>query len=73
MVRFFRDLFFGTSGGGGTPLDRCWPPLGHLWFDVVDLLEDVSNKLAPIFKDSMATDAINHTFKKTSKDSNKYR
>ena len=28
VARFSRDLFFGTSGG--TPLDRCWPPLGTL-------------------------------------------
>ena len=35
---------------GGTPLNRCWPPLGHPWSDVVDFLEDCSSKCAPNFK-----------------------
>jgi hypothetical protein len=56
---------------GGTPLDRLWPPLVHPWFDFVDLLEDFGSKFALNFKDSRATNVTNHTFKKTSKDSNK--
>ena len=41
------------------------------WSDVVDLQEDFGSKFAPKFKQSRATDGTNHTFKNTSKDSNK--
>ena len=50
---------------GGTPLHRCWSPLGHPWSDVVDVLKDFSSKNAPIFKVSRATNCTNHTFKNT--------
>ena len=31
---------------GGTPLDRCWPPLGHPCFDFLDLLEEFRSRFA---------------------------
>jgi hypothetical protein len=54
---------------GGTPLDQFWPPLGHPWSDFVDFLQDFRSKIGPKVKDSRATNSTNHTFKKTSKDS----
>ena len=35
---------------GCTPLDRCWPPLGHPWSDFLDLLGDVRSSFAPNVK-----------------------
>ena len=70
------SVFFATRFSeplGGYPLGPIWPPLGHPWSDFVDLLEDFSSNFAPIFKDSRAMNGTNHTFKKTSEDSNKYR
>ena len=54
---------------GGTPLDQFWPPLGHPWSDFVDSLQVFRSKIGRKFKDSRATNSTNHTFKKTSKDS----
>ena len=65
-------FFFATCFSeplGGTPLDQFWPPLGHPWSDFVDFLQDFRSKSGPKFKDSRATNSTNHTFKKTSKDS----
>lgn len=65
-------VFFATCFSeplGGTPLDQFWPPLGHPWSDFVDFLQDFRSKIGPKFKDSRATNSTNHTFKKTSKDS----
>ena len=30
---------------GGTPLDRCWPPLRHPWSDFLDVLKELEAKL----------------------------
>ena len=46
---------------GGTPLDRCWPPLGHPGSDFVTFLEDSNSKFISIFEDSRATNGTNHT------------
>ncbi len=54
---------------GGTPLDQFWPPLRHPWSDFVDFLQDSRSKIYPKFKYSRTTNSTNHTFKKTSKDS----
>ena len=70
VVRCFsRPVFWNLWGG--TPLDRCWSPLGHS--DFVDCLEDCSCNFAKQFKDFKASNGTNHTFnKKTSKESNNY-
>ena len=60
VPRYFCDMFFWTSEGH--PLDRCWPPLGHPWWDFV--LEDFKKQIAPNVKESRATNGTNHTFKK---------
>ena len=57
----FATYNFRTSGG--TPLVWFWPPLGHPWFDFVDLLHDSRSNFAPNFEDSRATNYTNHTFK----------
>ena len=35
---------------GCTSFDRCWPPLGHLWSDVVTFLENVGGSLLEVQK-----------------------
>ena len=69
-ARFVRDLLLGTSGGG-TPFKPLLASSGHSWSEFVDSLEDCGSKFAPEFKDSRATNCTSHTFRKTSKDSNK--
>ena len=61
-ARFLRNLFFGTSGGG-PPLDRVWPPLGHPWSDLFDLLKDFGSNFAPKIKHFKATNCTNYNLK----------
>ena len=63
------DMFF-AAGLGVPPWTDFWPPLGHSMSDVVDSLEDFGSNFAPKFKDSRATKCTNHTFNKTTKESN---
>ena len=59
---FFRDLFVRNLWEGGTPLDRCWPPLGHPWSDVDTCLKDFGSNFAPNITDYRATNVTTHTF-----------
>ena len=64
---FLRPVF--RNSLGVPSLDRFGLPLGHPWSDFVDFLQDFKSKIGPKVKDSRATNSTNHTFKKTSKDS----
>ena len=62
---FVANLFFGTSGGGGTP----WTDVGLPW-DTLGLIfltywRKLKSNIDPNVQDSRATNGANHTFKNT--------
>ena len=49
MERFFAvSLSEPLGGGGSTPLDRCWPPLGHTWSDWVNPPTHQDERVEPL-------------------------